>query len=124
MTSLEHLMYMGTHGYVTNNDNTSLLSDQNLRRLQGLPILFIHGSDNVVYSPESTDKSFTKLTTLFGQGNYDREVIAGYGHLDCWMSPEAVDDVYPLVYEHAVQCYAKGKGDNRIAVANGQANGH
>ena len=106
-------MFMGTHGYVTNNSNESLVTEQNLERLRGLPISFISGSENVVYSPETTDKSFTKLTTTFQQRGYQCEVIQGYGHLDCWMGKDAVKDVYPKVLRHAYQCMGG------LAAANG-----
>lgn len=104
-------MHIGTHGIVTNNSNESLVTDRNLDRLKDLPTLFISGSENVVYSPESTDRSFTTLTRKFGQAGYEREIIAGYGHLDCWMSPDAVNDVYPMVLDHARRCYA-AQGQN------------
>lgn len=117
MRSLEHLMYMGTHGFVADNDKTSLITSGNLDRLKGLPILFIQGSENVVYSPESTDKSFTTLTRHFQQAGYEREVIQGYGHLDCWMSDSAVRDVYPIVQEHVFRCMAGAKAAARAASA-------
>ena len=104
MKSLQHLMFMGTHGYVTDNSNKSLVTDDNMQRLASLPILFIHGSDNVVYSPESTDKSFTKLTTTFQQEGYEYEAFEGYGHLDCWMGKDAAQDIYPRVLAHARNC--------------------
>lgn len=106
MTSLEHLMYMGTHGYVTDNHNTSLVTKSNLDRLEGVPILFLSGTENVVYSPESTDISFTTLASHFQQESYERKVLQGYGHLDCWMSEAAVEDVYPAVLHH-IETYSK-----------------
>jgi choline dehydrogenase-like flavoprotein len=101
MKALAHLMYMGTHGHVVDNGRESLVTPNNLQRLQGLPILFISGSENVVYKPQNTDKSYTVLTTKFGYGNYDRKVFDDYGHLDCWMGAEAAKDVYPYVLAHA-----------------------
>ncbi|KAK5676539.1 hypothetical protein LTS10_010840 [Elasticomyces elasticus] len=104
MKSLEHLMFMGTHGYVANNDRVSLVTNRNLDRLKGIPILFISGSDNVVFTPEATEQSFAILTHRFQQAGYEREVFEGYGHLDCWMSPDAAKDIYPTVYAHAARC--------------------
>ncbi len=112
MTSLQHLMYMGTHGHVTNNSNKTLVTPENLQNLQGVPILFIHGSENVVYSPETTDKSYTTLTTTFQQEGYDRIVFEGYGHLDCWMGENAATDIYPTVLAHARRRMGFGKGVN------------
>lgn len=105
MKSLSHLMFMGTHGYVTtNNTNESLVTPTNIQRLRNLPILFLSGSDNVVYKPETTDVSYTTLTVGLGQKGYEREVVQGYGHLDCWMGEDAVRDVYPRVLEHVRKC--------------------
>ena len=109
MRSLEHLMYMGTHGFATDNNNTSLVTKPNLDRLRDLPILFLSGSENVVYSPETTDQSFTTLTNHFQQAGYEREILQGYGHLDCWMSEAAVNDVYPTVLAHILKCLAANK---------------
>ena len=114
MKSLEHLMYMGTKGYVTNNEHVSLVTKQNIERLKGVPILFISGADNVVYTPETTERSYTTLTNTFNTTAYEREVFQGYGHLDCWMSPAAAKDIYPSVHAHAVRSmrltkYTKGQ---------------
>lgn len=70
----------------------------------GLRILFISGSESVVYTSETTDKSFTTLTDSFGQEGYECETIEGYGHLDCWMGKDAHRDVYPTVLRHAIDC--------------------
>lgn len=111
MNSLSQLMYQGTHGMVTNNRLESLVTPANLQRLKGLPILFISGADNVVYTPETTDKSYTTMTTTFSQDGYQREVFPGYGHLDCWMGAEAVKDVYPTVLAHAEKIFKSVPGN-------------
>lgn len=118
MMSLEHLMYMGTHGYVTDNHNTSLVTKPNLDRLKGLSILFLSGTENVVYSPETTDTSFTTLTSHFQQAGYERKLLQGYGHLDCWMSESAVDDVYPAVFHHIEKCL-KSESKTKASGLNG-----
>jgi hypothetical protein len=78
MNSLVQLMHQGTHGEVTNNLFESLVTPANLQRLKDFPILFISGADNVVYTPENTDKSYTTMTTMFGQDGYQREVFPGF----------------------------------------------
>ncbi|KIW12714.1 hypothetical protein PV08_09992 [Exophiala spinifera] len=105
MRALELLMFTGTHGYVVNNNRESLVTPANLQCLQGMPILFISGGENVVFSPEGTDKSFTTLTAVFALKDYEREVFDGYGHLDCWMGSQASKDVYPTVLAHAEKTY-------------------
>lgn len=100
MRSLHHLMYMGVHGYVTDSQDTSLLTPQNIARLRGLPIFFFSGAENDVYRPECTDLSFTTLSEANGGLCYERQVFEGRGHLDSWMSPAAHRDVFPRVLKH------------------------
>lgn len=114
MVNLDHLMYMGTHGFVTDDHNTSLVTKSNLDRLEGVPILFLSGAENMVYSPESTDTSFTTLASHFQQRGYDRKVLQGYGHLDCWMSEAAVEDVYPAVRRHILSCLTEDEKNGLV----------
>ncbi|GKT52442.1 uncharacterized protein ColSpa_12623 [Colletotrichum spaethianum] len=100
MTSLNHLMYQGTHEYVTDSQNENLVTPQNIARLKGLPIFFFSGTQNEVYAPDNTDTSFTTLTEANGGICYERQVFKDRGHLDAWMSPSAHKDVYPRVLHH------------------------
>ena len=100
MTSLQHLMSMGTKGRVCNNAGESIVSKQNLAGLEGIPILFFSGAENAVFSPESTDMSYNALRDAFGGEDYERVVFQGKGHLDCWMGVDAESDVYPRVKAH------------------------
>ncbi|TAQ91395.1 hypothetical protein B7494_g351 [Chlorociboria aeruginascens] len=102
MTLLHLLMQMGHRGFVTTNAPLcdQLTTSSNIRRLKNIPIMLFSGGDNKVLTPESTDKSYTILRDTFGSDHYERYVIQGYGHLDCWMGREAYRDVYPLVREH------------------------
>lgn len=100
MRSLEHLMHMGTKGYVMTNEGKNLVTEDNLRRLKDIPMLLFSGSGNVVYSPESTDRSYTVLRDQHGPDLYERAVFEGRGHLDCWMGSSACTDVYPRVKRH------------------------
>ena len=70
MKTLEDLMYLGTHAEVVGNDGNSLITASNLDRLKGVPILFIHGSKNAVFTPESTEISLTTLRDAFGPQKY------------------------------------------------------
>ncbi|KAL7273366.1 hypothetical protein RUND412_003786 [Rhizina undulata] len=100
MNNLTHLMRMGTSSYVMDNNYISLITESNLVRLRGLPILFISGGQNTVYSPESTDQSYNLLREEFGPDNYQRIVFPERGHLDCWMGKTAYRDVFPRVEDH------------------------
>jgi hypothetical protein len=102
MTLLHLLMQMGFRGFVTTNAPlcTPLTTASNIRRLKGIPFFLFSGSDNAVLTSESTDKTYTILRDTFGSEGYERRVVQGYGHLDCWMGREAYKDVYPMVREH------------------------
>lgn len=109
MKLLKHLMCMGTAHEVMDNDFQSLVTDANLENFKGLPISFISGGDNVVYSPESTSMSYDVLRERFGTEMYRRRVVQGYGHLDTWMGKNSAVDVYPLVAEHVEWCEKLGE---------------
>ncbi|RDL32056.1 uncharacterized protein BP5553_09458 [Venustampulla echinocandica] len=101
MTLLHTLMQMGYRGCVTTNGPLfeELDTPDNLARLKGIPIMLFSGSDNKVLTPESTEKTYGILRDTFGSVGYERHVVQGYGHLDCWMGREAYKDVYPIVRE-------------------------
>jgi cholesterol oxidase len=70
-----------------------------LSRLK-LPICFLHGGDNACFLPESTERTYQRLTQAHGASFYKRHVIPGYGHIDCIFGKNAVRDVYPLALQH------------------------
>ena len=96
-------MYMGSHGYIVDNQNQTLLKPENIERLRGIPIYFIHGDKNTVYDPVSTMNDFDLLmNTMKGDESlYQRSIFQDKGHLDCWMGHLSFKDVYVQVEEHA-----------------------
>jgi pimeloyl-ACP methyl ester carboxylesterase len=103
MKNLQQLMFMGSNNYIVDNEMTSLLTPENLWRLEDIPILFIHGGQNAVYNPRSTEMDYDTLRETFGATNYKRYVFEEKGHLDCWMGKASFRDLYPRVEEHASQ---------------------
>ena len=102
MKNLEQLQFMGSHSYIVDNEYNSLLTDENLERLRHIPISFIHGEDNAVYNPVSTDQDYSTLLELFkDSSHYKRKVFTNKGHLDCWMGSKSYIDVYRWVEERA-----------------------
>ncbi|KAJ6588514.1 hypothetical protein B0H19DRAFT_1205902 [Mycena capillaripes] len=104
MDMLSHLMRTGTAGHSLDNTGNNLVTDANVARLRGVPILFISGGDNVVFTPVSTSLSYDDLRERFGTALYKRVVVGGYGHLDTWMGEQSRHDVYPIVREHVEWC--------------------
>ncbi|AEO62896.1 uncharacterized protein THITE_41229 [Thermothielavioides terrestris NRRL 8126] len=101
MTLLHLLMRMGAEGHALGNAPLfeRLTTPENVRRLRGLPVLLFVGRDNAVLSPEATERTYETLCDAFGDADYRRRVVPGYGHLDCWMGRNAWKDVYPFVRE-------------------------
>lgn len=110
MTLLHLLMQMGSRGHATTNGPLfgKLDTPKNIKRLRGIPFLLFSGSDNKVLTPESTERSYSILRDEFGEENYTRKVVQGYGHLDCWMGRESYRDVFPMI-RHEVDRVTRGE---------------
>ncbi len=65
-----------------------------LDRLQ-LPIQFISGSENRMFIPESTERTYRMLCEANGPTNYRRTVYEGFGHLDCLIGVGASEVIWP-----------------------------
>ncbi|KAJ5913560.1 CAZyme family AA3 [Penicillium tannophilum] len=106
---MKQVVRMGARGECTDNASHSLLNDENLQRLQGLPILFISGTENQVFEPESTLKDYELLRRRFGERYYRRFLAEGYGHLDPIVGKNAAEDVYWRVLTHLRSCSEDGE---------------
>lgn len=125
MNFLSHLMRMGSepphHSHTNEPEFADLvLQPGNLDRLKGLKIQFLSGGANVVFKPLSTSKSYDLFREKFGDGDYERVVVDGYGHLDTWMGKASVRDVFPRVKDHVKKC--EGILGNDV-VTDGMVNG-
>ena len=96
--AFEHLAMMCRKEKIVNFEGEDIYTP-NLDKLD-MPICFIHGSENVCYLPESTERTFKRLSREFNQTEYTRHVIEGYGHIDCIFGRDAVRDVFPLIVAH------------------------
>lgn len=109
---MKHVVRMGTRGICMDNDSCPLLTDENLQRLQGLPILFVSGTENQVFSPESTLKDYELLRRRFGERLYRRFLVEGYGHLDPIVGKDAAEDVYWRIFAHLRWCTKEAESTN------------
>lgn len=101
---LKHVARMGTGGMCLDNSYRPLLTPKTLERLRGVPILFISGIENEVYTPESTLRDYELLRRRFGEEFYRRFLVEGYGHFDPIIGKHAARDVYWRVFEHLKWC--------------------
>ncbi|KAL4979518.1 hypothetical protein BDW66DRAFT_127632 [Aspergillus desertorum] len=105
--SLKHITRMGCTGSCLDNNFNSLLTRRNLESIHGVPILFMSGSENQVFSPESTLRDYELLRRSFGERLYRRFLVQGYGHLDTIVGKDAHRDVYWKVEGHVAWCLQK-----------------
>lgn len=84
------------------------MTAKNLENLRGLPILFISGTDNEVFDPETTLRDYEMLRRRFGEGMYRRFLAEGYGHLDPIVGKNADRDVYWRILGHLQWCEKRG----------------
>ncbi|HZT32890.1 MAG TPA: alpha/beta fold hydrolase [Bryobacteraceae bacterium] len=98
MSTFEHLALLTRTGHLVNaaGQDTYL---PHLERL-AIPIRFIHGEQNHCFLPESTEITYNLLRQHNGESLYSRQVIPGYGHIDCIFGKDAARDVYPHILDH------------------------
>lgn len=105
---------------LTDAEGNNVVTTENFHReiFNKMPVLLIHGAKNQVFTPESTLKTVEELRetllpetnmTFDYKGLYRREVIPGYGHLDCIVSDRAYKDVYPFILNH-LETYSETTG--------------
>jgi cholesterol oxidase len=80
----------------------------NIGRLK-LPICFIHGAENACFLPRSTELTLLRLARAHGPSLYQRNVIPGYGHIDCIFGKNAARDVYPYMFAHLEKTATAGR---------------
>jgi cholesterol oxidase len=97
MKSFEHLALTVQRGHaVTADDRDAYMPHADRIKI---PIKFISGANNACYLPSSTEKTYDLLRKVNGE-MYSRDVIPGYGHIDCIFGKNAVKDVFPKVLAH------------------------
>ncbi|WP_437562753.1 alpha/beta fold hydrolase [Sorangium sp. So ce542] len=98
MRAFEGLALMTRKGHVVDAEGKDVYLPH-LDRM-AIPIRFIHGAENQCFLPASTEKTVEVLSARNGAGLYSRNVIPGYGHIDCIFGKSASTDVYPFMVEH------------------------
>jgi cholesterol oxidase len=67
---------------------------QHLDRLK-LPISFISGSENRMFVPAATERTYQLLCEKNGESFYQRKVYPDFGHLDCFVGQGADQIIWP-----------------------------
>ena len=95
MTTLRHITRILREGHVVtaDGDDAYLPATDNLR----LPISFIHGEHNRLFTPEGSQLTYDFLIEANGPDLYTRTVIPDYAHMDLFIGKDAARDVYPVI---------------------------
>jgi hypothetical protein len=93
-----------------------LVVPENLGRLEGIKIAFLYGNENAVWDSRATKASYDAMRELFPLGDYERIIVQGYGHLDCWMGKSAFQNVWPRVARHVRLCEESEVGGKSVVV--------
>jgi hypothetical protein len=104
--TFQHLALMARVGHVVAANGAENYLPH-LGRMK-LPIAFIHGGDNQCFLPDSTQTTYDLLCGANGAGLYTRQIIEGYGHIDCIFGKDAPSDVFPHILAHLEQTASKG----------------
>ena len=98
LTMLSHLSLMARaeRALTASGQNDYLPHLEQLQR----PITFASGTNNLVWLPESTKRTFDLLVQEFGGSLYQHVVFDGYGHQDVFNGARAYRDTYPAVLKH------------------------
>jgi cholesterol oxidase len=95
VTTLNHIAtVLGKGHMVTASGEEAYLP--HLDRLR-LPLAFIHGEHNRLFTPEGSELTYNLLREVNGPDLYVRHVIKDYAHMDCFIGKNAARDVYPIV---------------------------
>lgn len=101
MEMMSHLARCAIHGKLLDSSGADTYLPH-FDRLS-MPITLIQGEENQVWTLKATEKTYDELVARFGEENYRRHVVRGYGHLDTVFGKNAVHDTYPLMLDHLVR---------------------
>ena len=94
--SLQHLSLMMRRGLaVTHTGGQDYF--EHPERIAATRLLLLQGSQNYIFHPAGSLKTLRWLRDCNPQGEYQREVLAGYAHLDAIIGTRAASDVYPRI---------------------------
>ncbi len=98
MTMMTHLSEMARVERAVDADG----ADRYLPHLERLrrPITQLSGRHNMVWTPASTERTHSHLTSNLGEDLFRRVVFDGYGHQDVFIGADAVRDTFPAVLDH------------------------
>jgi cholesterol oxidase len=95
VTTFRHITTIVRKGHVVDREGREAYLPH-VDRLR-IPIAFIHGESNHLFVPAGTRRTIELLREANPEERYERHVIGGYAHMDCWIGDDAARDVFPTV---------------------------
>lgn len=95
ITTFNHLLKMIQAGQIVDKDGKDVYLP-NIERLK-IPLTFFQATDNKLFLPEGTQRSFDLLCQKNGADGYSRITIPKYQHMDCFVGKDAARDIFPLI---------------------------
>ena len=95
LTAFNQISAILRHGYVVDAKGRDVYLP-NVARLK-LPIVLVHGAENVFFYPKGSEKTYQWLRERNGTDLYRRILVPGYAHLDMFIGKEAARDVFPVL---------------------------
>ena len=100
--SLDHLALMMRRGKAVTHTGGMDYFDHP-ERAAGTSLLLLQGAENYIFHPAGSLKTLHWLRECNPQGDYHREVLDGYAHLDAIIGSRAPADVYPRIVDFLSQ---------------------
>jgi cholesterol oxidase len=80
------------------------VTDENVRRFMAMPVMLLHGEDNVLFDKDSLDETWRQFGRAFGPQRlltrHDRALLAtGHAHFDCTIGKRAPELIFPKVID-------------------------
>jgi cholesterol oxidase len=98
LTMMGHLSLLARQERLLSADGSDIYLNH-LERLR-LPLTLLSGSENLVWTPASTKRTYDVLTQELGGDTCRRVVFDGYGHQDVLIGASAAHDTFPSFVAH------------------------
>lgn len=98
LTMMGHLSLLARREQLLSADGSDIYLNH-LDRLR-LPLTLLSGSENLVWTPASTERTYDLVTQELGAGTCRRVVFDGYGHQDVLIGASAARDTFPSFVAH------------------------
>ncbi|MGB3469355.1 MAG: hypothetical protein WBA51_00865, partial [Erythrobacter sp.] len=99
LTPFRQLQDIMRKGLAVDADGKGVYTDDTAAHRLALPITFLSGATNQIFSPESGQRTRAWLSQHNGKSLYRQRIIPGYGHMDLFIGRNAHRDVTPLIVE-------------------------